>query len=122
MSFNRPIVDQIILDVGAEAFGRLAKLFMDETVVEIDAIEALAADMRNLGELGRRAHSLKNAAGSFGLASLAAVARELETACDSANAPEVARSASRLRGAWLTGRPALHNLVDEISQRPGGQP
>ena len=114
-AFDRPIVDQMILDVGGEAFSRLAKLFIDETAAELDAIERLAASSQDMRELGRRAHSLKNAAGSFGLAALAAAARELEAASDAADGHAATRAAQQLRAAHDAGMPALLNIVGDFS-------
>jgi HPt (histidine-containing phosphotransfer) domain-containing protein len=122
MSFNRPIVDQMILDVGGEAFCRLAKLFIEETAAELDAIDGLAASMRDLRELGRRAHSLKNSAGSFGLVDLAAAARDLEAASDSEDLRYATQTAKRLRIAYDADMPNLLSIVGEISDSATLQP
>jgi HPt (histidine-containing phosphotransfer) domain-containing protein len=81
MAVDRRPLDQMVLDVGAEAFQRLAHLFEDETRGAVAALRALltAQDWR---ELGRQAHSLKHATSSFGLTELAAIAARIERAAD----------------------------------------
>jgi HPt (histidine-containing phosphotransfer) domain-containing protein len=81
MAIDRRPIDQMVLDVGAEAFQRLVLLFEDETRGVVVALRTLldAADWR---ELGRQAHSLKHATSSFGLTGLAAIAARIEAAAD----------------------------------------
>lgn len=122
MPFNRPIVDQMIQDVGGAAFCRLAKLFIEETAGELDAIDRLAASLQDMRELGRRAHSLKNAAASFGLADLAAAARDLEAASDAANSQTAQKAATGLRAICAAGMPELSRLIDETAALGGSQP
>ena len=81
MAVDRRPIDQMVLDVGAEAFQRLARLFEEETRGAVVALRSLlcALDWR---ELGRQANSLKHATSSFGLAELAATAALIEQAAD----------------------------------------
>jgi HPt (histidine-containing phosphotransfer) domain-containing protein len=81
MRLDRRPIDQMVLDVGGEAFQRLARLFEDETRGAVVALRTLliAQDWR---ELGRQAHSLKHATSSFGLNGLAASATLIEEAAD----------------------------------------
>ena len=81
MRVDRRPIDQMVLDVGGEAFQRLARLFEDETRGAVVALRALlsAEDWR---ELGRQAHSLKHATSSFGLIELASIAALIEKAAD----------------------------------------
>ena len=81
MGLDRRPLDQMVLDVGPEAFQRLARLFEDETRGTVIALRQLLseADWR---ELGRQAHSLKHATSSFGLNELAAIAARIERAAD----------------------------------------
>lgn len=81
MNIDRRPIDQMVLDVGGEAFQRLARLFEDETRGAVVALRAVlvAQDWR---ELGRQAHSLKHATSSFGLSRLAAIAAGIERAAD----------------------------------------
>jgi HPt (histidine-containing phosphotransfer) domain-containing protein len=87
MRIDRRPIDQMVLDVGGEAFQRLARLFEDETRGAVVALRALliAEDWR---ELGRQAHSLKHATSSFGLTVLAARAARIEKAADAHKGPE----------------------------------
>jgi HPt (histidine-containing phosphotransfer) domain-containing protein len=81
MGVDRRPIDQMVLDVGGEAFQRLARLFEEETRGAVVALRSLhsAQDWR---ELGRQAHSLKHATSSFGLTDLAAIAALIEQAAD----------------------------------------
>ena len=95
MAIDRRPIDQMILDVGPEAFCRLAGLFQDETrgaVAEMGGRLA-ALDWR---ELGRQAHSMKHATASFGLIDLAAAAASLERAADGGDAEAASQSLAQL--------------------------
>jgi HPt (histidine-containing phosphotransfer) domain-containing protein len=82
-------------------------------------MEALAGSLQpspaEYRELGRRAHSLKNAAGSFGLADLALAARRLEQACDHADVAAVMPAAAGLRVAGDAEMPDLIELIARTS-------
>ncbi|MES1151908.1 MAG: Hpt domain-containing protein [Dongia sp.] len=95
MPLDRRPIEQMIADVGEAAFQRLARLFEAETrdaVVEMRRL-LTAQDWR---ELGRQAHSLKNATASFGLADLSIVAAALEVAADAGRGEEAARLVAHL--------------------------
>jgi HPt (histidine-containing phosphotransfer) domain-containing protein len=81
MTIDRRPIDQMVLDVGGEAFQRLARLFEDETRGAVVALRAVLAD-EDWRELGRQAHSLKHATSSFGLDRLASIAAHIERAAD----------------------------------------
>jgi len=81
MRVDRRPIDQMVLDVGGEAFQRLARLFEEETRGAVVALRSLHG-ARDWRELGRQAHSLKHATSSFGLAELAAIAARIEQAAD----------------------------------------
>jgi HPt (histidine-containing phosphotransfer) domain-containing protein len=81
MGLDRRPIDQMVLDVGGDAFQRLARLFEEETRGAVVALRSLL-DARDWRELGRQAHSLKHATGSFGLTDLAAIAALIEKAAD----------------------------------------
>ncbi len=81
MSVDRRPIDQMVLDVGGEAFQRLARLFEEETRGVVVALRTLLST-QDWRELGRQAHSLKHATSSFGLVELAAIAARIEHAAD----------------------------------------
>jgi len=81
MAIDRRPIDQMVLDVGAEAFQRLVQLFEDETRGVVVALRTLL-DTHDWPELGRQAHSLKHATSSFGLIDLAVLAARIEKAAD----------------------------------------
>jgi len=114
MAIDRRPIDQMILDVGPEAFRRLARLFQDET-------RGAAAEMRGLfaaqdwRELGRHAHSMKHATASFGLVDLAAAAAGLEQAADGGDAGAAAGSLAQLTDRIDAEVTAFAALIDEIA-------
>ncbi len=71
----------MVLDVGGDAFQRLARLFEEETRGAVVALRTLLND-RDWRELGRQAHSMKHATSSFGLNDLAGIAAQMEQAAD----------------------------------------
>ncbi|HEY4162540.1 MAG TPA: Hpt domain-containing protein [Dongiaceae bacterium] len=100
MTLDRRLIDQMVADVGPEAFGRLAALFQEETWQSIEDITHLAAapaEKTDWRELGRRAHSLKHAATSFGLVGLAAVAFRIEQAADAGDKAVVENRTASLK-------------------------
>ncbi len=125
MAFNLSIVEQMILDIGPAAFCRLARLFVEETVGEVATMEALAGSLQattaDCRELGRRAHSLKNAAGSFGLAGLAQAARKVERACDSNDVAAALPATAALRAAGDMEMPDLLDLIARTSAAANAQ-
>jgi len=81
MGLDRRPIDQMVLDVGGDAFQRLARLFEEETRGAVVALRSLLGT-QDWRELGRQAHSLKHATSSFGLTDLAGLAALIEKAAD----------------------------------------
>src|SRR6185503_8025483 len=81
MAIDRRPIDQMVLDVGGDAFQRLARLFEEETRGAVVALRSLLGT-QDWRELGRQAHSLKHSTSSFGLTDLAATAALIEKAAD----------------------------------------
>jgi HPt (histidine-containing phosphotransfer) domain-containing protein len=78
---DRVIIDQLIEDIGQEAFLRLSRQFLDETRDRLASITACreAAQWR---DMARHAHSLKSTSQSFGLPRTGRVAQSLQVAGD----------------------------------------
>jgi HPt (histidine-containing phosphotransfer) domain-containing protein len=95
MAVDRRPIDQMVLDVGGDAFQRLARLFEEETRGVVVALGTLLND-QDWRELGRQAHSLKHATSSFGLDDLAAIAALIEGAADAHKGAEAAVQLARL--------------------------
>lgn len=110
MPIDRRPIEQMILDVGEEAFQRLAHLFESETRAALQDMRRLLAtdDWR---ELGRQAHSLKHATSSFGLNAMALTASELERAADAADGRE---AAARLAQLETRAGPDLEELEQAL--------
>jgi HPt (histidine-containing phosphotransfer) domain-containing protein len=113
MPVDRRPIDQMVEDVGPEAFQRLARLFAEET-------QAAATELRrqleaeNWRELGRQAHSLKHATSSFGLTQLATRAAALEKAADAQRGVEAAIELTALEAETGTDLAALDRLLQEM--------
>lgn len=113
MRIDRRPIDQMVLDVGGEAFQRLARLFEDETRGAVVALRAVltAEDWR---ELGRQAHSLKHATSSFGLTRLAEIAAAIEKAADGRQGAEAAAQLAVLEAEADGDLAALDRLLKAI--------
>jgi HPt (histidine-containing phosphotransfer) domain-containing protein len=101
MPLDRRPIEQMVADVGEEAFQRLARLFETETRDAMKEMRRLVG-VQDWRELGRQAHSLKHSSASFGLAGLAEVAYGLERAADAAKADDAAALVTRL-AAMIAG-------------------
>jgi HPt (histidine-containing phosphotransfer) domain-containing protein len=88
MAVDRRPIDQMVLDVGGDAFQRLARLFEEETRGAVVALRSLLGT-QDWRELGRQAHSLKHSTSSFGLTDLAALSALIEKAADAHKGAEV---------------------------------
>jgi len=116
MAIDRRPIDQMVLDVGGEAFQRLARLFEDETRGSVVALRTLltAQDWR---ELGRQAHSLKHATSSFGLTELAEIAAEIEVAADAHQPAQAGEQLARLETCTPEALKQLALLLDQVADR-----
>ena len=113
MAVDRRPIDQMVLDVGSEAFQRLARLFEDETRGVVVALRALLTE-QDWRELGRQAHSLKHATSSFGLTELAAIAARIEKAADAHRAAEAEAHVAELEAETDADLMALDRLLKTI--------
>jgi HPt (histidine-containing phosphotransfer) domain-containing protein len=87
VALDRRPIDQMVLDVGGDAFQRLARLFEEETRGAVVALRSLLGT-QDWRELGRQAHSLKHSTSSFGLMELAGLAAQIEKAADAHHGAE----------------------------------
>ena len=113
MAIDRAPIDQMILDVGAPAFRRLALLFVEETRGAVVEIRRLL-DAQDWRELGRQAHSLKNSTASFGLTALSATALLLERAADAGEAEAAAEQVGTLEVSAVAELAALEALLNGL--------
>lgn len=97
MAIDRRPIDQMVLDVGGDAFQRLARLFEEETRGAVVALRSLLGT-QDWRELGRQAHSLKHSTSSFGLTDLAAMAALIEKAADAHRGAEAEAQLTLLEG------------------------
>lgn len=79
----------IYSDFGAdEDLAELVEMFVDEIPTRVQSMLD-AADASNWEQLGRIAHQMKGAAGSYGFGEVTNVAARLEHACRTGDSPEV---------------------------------
>jgi HPt (histidine-containing phosphotransfer) domain-containing protein len=114
MAIDRRPIDQMVLDVGGDAFQRLARLFEEETRGTVVALRSLLGT-QDWRELGRQAHSLKHSTSSFGLADLAGLAALIEKAADAHRAAEVEAQLALLEGTVDSDLAELDRLLREIA-------
>ncbi|MDQ7247355.1 Hpt domain-containing protein [Dongia sedimenti] len=113
MAVDRRPIDQMVLDVGGDAFQRLARLFDEETRGVVVALRTLLND-RDWRELGRQAHSLKHATSSFGLMDLAATAALIENAADMQRGAEAEMQLALLEAAVDADLDELERVLKTI--------
>ena len=103
----------MVLDVGGDAFQRLARLFEEETRGVVVALRTLIND-HDWRELGRQAHSLKHATSSFGLVDLAAVAALIEEAAEMQRGVEAEMQLALLEAAVDADLAELERVLKTI--------
>lgn len=103
----------MVLDVGGDAFQRLARLFEEETRGVVVALRTLIND-HDWRELGRQAHSLKHATSSFGLVDLAAVAALIEEAAEMQRGAEAEMQLALLEAAVDADLAELERVLKTI--------
>src|SRR3569623_1156082 len=113
MEVDRRPIDQMVLDVGGDAFQRLARLFEEETRGAVVALRSLLGT-RDWRDLGRQAHSLKHATSSFGLTELAGLAALIEQAADAHRDAEAEIQLARLEAAVDADLAALEDVLKTI--------
>jgi HPt (histidine-containing phosphotransfer) domain-containing protein len=114
MGVDRRPIDQMALDVGGDAFQRLARLFEEETRGVVVALRSLLNN-QDWRELGRQAHSLKHATSSFGLNELAAIAALIEQAADLHKSAEAEMQLSLLEAAVDADLAELDRVLKAIA-------
>lgn len=77
LAVPRATYDAMAEEIGAEAVEEIAKVFVRDTEKRLVMFETATLDAAR-DTIQREAHSLKSAAGTFGLTELAEAARELE--------------------------------------------
>lgn len=113
MAVDRRPIDQMVLDVGGDAFQRLARLFEEETRGAVVALRSLLGT-QDWRELGRQAHSLKHSTSSFGLTDLAALSALIEKAADAHKGAEAEVQLVLLEAAVDGDLAELSDLLDRV--------
>ncbi|MEX2187936.1 MAG: Hpt domain-containing protein [Pirellulales bacterium] len=93
MTDTLPLVGPIFSTLGGDSdLGDLVETFVAEMPDRVASLEACFA-AQDLAELGRTAHQIKGAAGSYGFACITPVAAHVETAAKTQEPEDVVRAA-----------------------------
>lgn len=103
LAVPRATYDAMADEIGAEAVEEIAKVFVRDTETRLKMFESTALDSAR-DTIQREAHSLKSAAGTFGLFELANVARELENNAHELDAAGYRALTARLRSLFDQAR------------------
>ena len=132
-ALDRLQLESLAAHLPADSVRQLLAAFSDQIGTQILSIEALCG-AGDLATLAREAHSLAGCSGNFGALKLSRLAREIETACENADAEGSARLVSRLSAAaaeasaglrdWLSieGCPGVLPTRHRRSRRAQGKP
>lgn len=103
LAVPRATYDAMSEEIGAEAVEEIAKVFVRDTETRLTMFETVAIDdAREV--IQREAHSLKSAAGTFGLSELADAARELEKSALILDPANYHLLVARLRALFTSAR------------------
>jgi HPt (histidine-containing phosphotransfer) domain-containing protein len=76
-ALDREVFKELVREIGAEAAFEVLAVFTEETAVRLKLLRQLSIE-HDSTRIGREAHSLKSAAGTFGYRELASLALRLE--------------------------------------------
>ena len=119
-ALDRLQLESLAAHLPADSVRQLLAAFSDQIGTQILSIEALYG-AGDLATLAREAHSLAGCSGNFGALKLSRLAREIETACEKADAEGSARLVSRLRAAAAEASAGLRDWLS-IEGSPGVLP
>ena len=101
--FDRKVFDNLVLEIGKETALETLSLFVQETEDRLKLLRKLSGDA-DRSEIEREAHSLKSAAGTFGLRAVAQLARALERDAAHITASDYLALLDRIEAAFSAAR------------------
>jgi hypothetical protein len=101
--FDRKAFDNLVLEIGKETALETLSLFVQETEDRLKLLRKLSGDA-DQSKIEREAHSLKSAAGTFGLRAVAQLARALERDAAHITVSDYLALLDRIEGAFSAAR------------------
>jgi signal transduction histidine kinase/DNA-binding response OmpR family regulator len=101
--FDRKVFDNLVLEIGKETALETLSLFVQETEDRLKLLRKLSGDAYR-SKIEREAHSLKSAAGTFGLRAVAQLARALERDAAHITASDYLALLDRIEAAFSAAR------------------
>jgi DNA-binding response OmpR family regulator len=101
--FDRKVFDNLVLEIGKETALETLSLFVQETEERLKLLQKLSCDV-DRSTIEREAHSLKSAAGTFGLREVAQLARALERDAPRITASDYGVLLGRVEAAFSSAR------------------
>ena len=101
--FDRKVFDNLVLEIGKETALETLSLFVQETEDRLKLLRKLSGDA-DRNKIEREAHSLKSAAGTFGLRAVAQLARALERDAAHITASDYLALLDRIEAAFSAAR------------------
>jgi hypothetical protein len=101
--FDRKAFDNLVLEIGKETALETLSLFVQETEDRLKLLRKLSGDA-DRSKIEREAHSLKSAAGTFGLRAVAQLARALERDAAHITASDYLALLDRIEAAFSAAR------------------
>jgi signal transduction histidine kinase/DNA-binding response OmpR family regulator len=102
-AFDRKVFDNLVLEIGNETALETLSLFVQETENCLELLKKLSIDA-DRSKIEREAHSLKSAAGTFGLHEIAQLARSLERGAAHITATDYGALLDRIEAAFSSAR------------------
>jgi HPt (histidine-containing phosphotransfer) domain-containing protein len=112
--FSSSVPLTLLRDIGLDGVQETVAVLVEETASRLDRMRRLA-DQGNTGELIREAHSLKSAASTFGLDTLAALAKRLEAALRLDRKVDHGAILGRMDRAFVQGERELRLWLESVS-------
>jgi two-component system sensor histidine kinase/response regulator len=112
--FSSSVPLTLLRDIGLDGVQETVAVMVEETACRLDRMHRLA-DQGNTGELIREAHSLKSAASTFGLDTLAALAKRLEAALRLDQKVDHGAILGRMDRAFVQGERELRHWMESVS-------
>jgi CheY-like chemotaxis protein/HPt (histidine-containing phosphotransfer) domain-containing protein/anti-sigma regulatory factor (Ser/Thr protein kinase) len=101
--FDRKAFDNLVLEIGKETAQETLSLFIQETEGQLKLLRKVSSDA-DRSTIEREAHSLKSAAGTFGLREVAQLARALERDAAHITASDYRDLVDRIEAAFSLAR------------------
>jgi CheY-like chemotaxis protein/HPt (histidine-containing phosphotransfer) domain-containing protein len=112
--FSSSVPLTLLRDIGLDGVQETVAVMVEETACRLDRMRRLS-DQGNSGELIREAHSLKSAASTFGLDTLATLAKRLETALRLDRKVDHGAILGLMDRAFIQGERELRHWLEGVS-------